>query len=206
MGAIAIKLPLPPGFMATLWKNDAGFERAYMDRFPGYYAAGDAGFVDGDGYVHVMTRTDDVINVSGRRLSTGALEEAVAAHPNVVESAVFGVDDALRGAVPVALLVTTGAADDAAVVREAKTLVRDRVGAFAALADAAVVAALPKTRSGKILRNALRALANGQPVQLPGTVEDAAVLDDHARPALAALGYPRGGGAAETTPGRPRAP
>ncbi|KAH8061009.1 synthetase [Aureococcus anophagefferens] len=191
MGSIAIKCPLPPGFMTTLYEDDARFREAYLDEFPGYYSAGDAGYRDEHGYFHILTRTDDIINVAGHRLSTGALEEAIQAHPRVVECACVGVADALKGMVPLALVVTTADASEdveGAVVR----LVRERVGAVAALRACARVAALPKTRSGKILRKAIRAIADGDDTYtLPGTIEDATVVDDHITPALSSLGYPR---------------
>lgn len=190
MGSIAIKLPLPPGFMTTLYNNEARFKSAYLDDFPGYYSAGDAGFRDDDGYLHIMTRTDDIINVAGHRLSTGALEEACSEHPMVVECAVVGAADALKGTVPVALIVTSGPSET--VVDDVVALVRDKIGAFAALKSCAVVAALPKTRSGKILRKAIRAMADGDDTyKLPGTIEDASVVEDDVRPALASLGYPK---------------
>lgn len=191
MGSIAIKCPLPPGFMTTLYEDDARYREAYLDEFPGYYSAGDAGYRDEHGYFHILTRTDDIINVAGHRLSTGALEEAIQAHPRVVECACVGVADALKGMVPLALVVTTADASEdveGAVVR----LVRERVGAVAALRACARVAALPKTRSGKILRKAIRAIADGDDTYtLPGTIEDATVVDDHIIPALSSLGYPR---------------
>jgi len=193
MGSVAIKLPLPPGFMTTLYENDERFVESYLDEFPGYYSAGDAGFRDADGYLHVMTRTDDVINVSGRRLSTGALEEACGAHPRVVECAVFGAADDMRGTVPLALVVVSeGDLSDADVAAGVHDLVCERIGRFAAPAGVAVVGALPKTRSGKILRRALRAIADGEDYKLPGTVEDASVVPAHVVPALAGLGYPKG--------------
>jgi propionyl-CoA synthetase len=191
MGSIAIKCPLPPGFMTTLYEDDERYREAYLDEFPGYYSAGDAGYRDEHGYFHILTRTDDIINVAGHRLSTGALEEAIQAHPRVVECACVGVADALKGQIPLALVVTTADASEdveGAVVR----LVRERVGAVAALRACARVAALPKTRSGKILRKAIRAIADGDDTYtLPGTIEDATVVDDHIIPALSSLGYPR---------------
>jgi propionyl-CoA synthetase len=165
------------------WHCFAGFHP------PGWYSAGDAGFTDDDGYVHIMTRTDDVINVAGHRLSSGALEEACLAHPDVVECAVVGTRDAIKGTVPVALLVTSATAGNNGeqIADEVVLLVRERIGAVAALRQAAVVAALPKTRSGKILRNVLRKIADNEPYKLPGTIEDAGVVD-HAIEALNMLG------------------
>ena len=190
-GHLALRLPLPPGCLRTLWENDAGFERAYLSRFPGYYATSDAGRIDEDGYVWVMSRTDDIINVAGHRLSTGALEEVIAAHPDVAECAVIGVRDALKGQVPLGLVVlNAGAArEPGEVVREVVARVRDEVGPVAAFKQACVVERLPKTRSGKILRGTLRRIADGEAWQTPPTIDDPAALDE-ARRALAGLGLP----------------
>tara|TARA_B110000208_G_scaffold116360_1_gene142658 strand:+ start:1335 stop:3368 length:2034 start_codon:yes stop_codon:yes gene_type:complete len=190
MGSIAIKMPTPPGFMTTLYENDERYESAYLAEFPGYYSAGDAGFRDENGYLHIMSRTDDIINVAGHRLSTGALEEACSAHAEVVECAVIGTKDAIKGTVPVALLVCTesGNAEPDRVVSEVVALVRKQVGAVAAMRDAAVVAALPKTRSGKTLRNAIRSIADDEPYKLPGTIEDASVIDGVVA-AIESVGY-----------------
>jgi propionyl-CoA synthetase len=190
-GHLALRLPLPPGCLRTLWENDAGFERAYLSRFPGYYATSDAGRIDEDGYVWVMSRTDDIINVAGHRLSTGALEEVIAAHPDVAECAVIGVRDALKGQVPLGLVVlNAGAArEPGEVVREVVARVRDQVGPVAAFKQACVVERLPKTRSGKILRGTLRRIADGEAWQTPPTIDDPAALDE-ARRALADLGLP----------------
>ena len=147
--------------------------------FPGFYQTADAGFVDEDGYVHVMTRTDDIINVAGHRLSTGGIEEVLAAHPDVAECAVIGIADALKGQVPLGLLVLkAGAARSAAEIeRDAVALVRERVGPVASFRTALVVAGLPKTRSGKILRGTMRKIADGEPYPMPATIDDPAVLD-----------------------------
>ena len=178
MGSIAIKMPLPPGFMTTLYNNDKRYEEAYLSEFPGYYSAGDAGFRDANGYLHIMSRTDDIINVAGHRLSTGALEEACSDHPEVVECAVVGTKDELKGVVPIALLVCTdsGNSDPDRVCEEVLALVRLKVGAVASMKNAAVVPALPKTRSGKTLRNAIRSIADDETYKLPGTIEDASVI------------------------------
>ena len=190
MGSIAIKMPLPPGFMSTLYNNDARYEEAYLSEFPGYYSAGDAGFRDENGYLHIMSRTDDIINVAGHRLSTGALEEACLAHPSVVECAVVGTQDELKGLVPVALLVVGDGSGEthSQIVDEVISLVRLNIGAVAAMRSAAVVTALPKTRSGKILRNALRSIADDVPYKLPGTIEDASVVQGCIE-ALESIGY-----------------
>ena len=179
-GNLALRLPLPPGCAPTLWGDDAGYRRAYLADFPGWYRTGDAGSVDADGDVWVMGRTDDIINVAGHRLSTGAMEEVLAAHPDVAECAVVGAADALKGQVPLGLVVLkAGAArDEAAVAAELVALVRERIGPVAAFKDARVVKRLPKTRSGKILRGTIRALADGQTPVVPATIEDPVALDE----------------------------
>jgi propionyl-CoA synthetase len=178
IGAIAVKLPLPPGALPTLWEADDQFIRTYLSAFPGFYQTADAGFIDADGYIHVMTRTDDIINVAGHRLSTGGIEEVLAAHPDVAECAVIGVADALKGQVPLGFLVLkAGAArDPEEIEREAVALVRDRIGPVASFYKALVVTGLPKTRSGKILRGTMRKIADGEPYPMPATIEDPAVL------------------------------
>ncbi|BBK39466.1 propionyl-CoA synthetase [Allostella sp. ATCC 35155] len=189
VGALAIRLPLPPGALPTLWNAEARFRQAYLAAFPGYYQTGDAGFVDADGYVHVMSRTDDIINVAGHRLSTGQMEEVLAGHPAVAECAVIGIADALKGQVPLGLLVLKAGTASAgeAVAREVVRMVRDRIGPVAAFKTAVVVQRLPKTRSGKILRGTMRAIADGQDYRMPATIDDPAALDE-IRSALAALG------------------
>ncbi len=179
IGNIVAKLPLPPGAFATLWNNHARYLSAYMDAFPGYYQTGDAGMIDADGYVHIMARTDDVINVAGHRLSTGQLEEILTGHADVAECAVVGVADALKGQVPLGLLVLNAgcARAEVEVATEIVALVREKLGPVAAFKNARVVAKLPKTRSGKILRATIRAIADGQPYRVPGTIEDLSVLD-----------------------------
>ncbi len=179
-GNLAIRLPLPPGCAPTLWRDPAGYHTAYLADFPGWYRTGDAGQVDGDGDVWVMGRTDDVINVAGHRLSTGAMEEVLASHPDVAECAVVGAVDALKGQVPLGLVVLkAGAGRDAAeVARELVALVRARIGPVAAFKDARVVARLPKTRSGKILRGSIRKLADGVAAPPPPTIDDPAILDE----------------------------
>jgi len=177
-GSIALRLPLPPGTLPTLWRRDDDYVRGYLSAFPGYYATGDAGYVDDDGYVFVLGRTDDIINVAGHRLSTGSLEQAIARHPLVAECAVIGVHDALKGEVPRALVVLSAGAEASPALRdEVVALVRDEVGPVAALRDVDVVPALPKTRSGKVLRRTMRQIANGEAEVVPPTIDDVRVLD-----------------------------
>jgi propionyl-CoA synthetase len=190
IGALVVKLPLPPGALPTLWQADDKFAAAYLSAFPGFYQTADAGFIDGDGYIHVMTRTDDIINVAAHRLSTGEIEEVLAAHPDVAECAVIGVADALKGQVPLGLLVLKAgvARPPGEVEDEAVQLVRDRIGPVASFKTALVVAGLPKTRSGKILRGTMRKIAEGETYLLPATIDDAAVLAEIGT-ALATAGY-----------------
>ena len=192
IGAIAIKLPLPPGALPTLWQQDERFVDSYLSTYPGYYQTADAGFIDDDGYIHVMTRTDDIINVAGHRLSTGGIEEVLAAHPDVAECAVMGIADALKGQVPVGLLVLkAGASRPAATVeQEAVALVRERVGPVASFKTALVVERLPKTRSGKILRGTMRRIADGEEYRMPATIDDPMILDEIAT-ALSRAGFPQ---------------
>jgi propionyl-CoA synthetase len=180
IGVLAIKLPLPPGTLPTLWQADDRFVESYMNAFPGFYQTADAGFIDADGYIHVMTRTDDIINVAAHRLSTGEIEEVLASHPDVAECAVIGVADALKGQVPLGLLVLKAGVERPAdeVEREAIELVRARVGPVASFKTALVVAGLPKTRSGKILRGTMRRIADGEDYPLPATIDDPAILDE----------------------------
>ncbi len=180
LGAIAIKLPLPPGTLPTLWNAEGRFRKSYLDTFPGYYETGDAGMKDGDGYLWIMARTDDVINVAGHRLSTGAMEEVLANHPDVAECAVIGVSDALKGQAPVGFLCLTKGVtrphDE--IVAECVRLVRDQIGPVAAFKQAVVVDRLPKTRSGKILRAIMVKVADGEAVKTPATIDDPAILDE----------------------------
>ena len=179
-GVLAIRLPLPPGSLPTLWQDDDRYVESYLSAFPGNYLTGDGGRLDADGYVYVMGRTDDVINVAGHRLSTGAMEEVIAAHQAVAECAVIGVHDELKGQVPRAFVVLKAGAsvDPGQMQAELAALVRDRIGPVAALRRVDVVRALPKTRSGKILRKTMRGIADGLPEPVPSTIEDAGVLDD----------------------------
>jgi propionyl-CoA synthetase len=178
-GAIVVKLPMPPGALPTLWNDDERFVGSYMSAYPGYYLTGDGGRIDDDGYVYVMGRTDDVINVAGHRLSTGGMEEVLASHPDVAECAVIGVADAMKGQIPRGFVVLKAGVDrsDDDLRAELVQLVRDQIGAVASLKDVAVVAALPKTRSGKILRKTMRGIADGVDEPVPGTIENVAVLD-----------------------------
>ncbi len=180
-GSLVCKLPLPPGTLMTLWNADSRYRESYLTDFPGYYKTGDAGFIDDEGYVFVMTRTDDVINVSGHRLSTGAMEEVLAAHPDVAECAVIGVADEIKGQVPLGFLVLkagveTGREDE--IVRDVVRMVRDRIGPVAAFKTAIVVKRLPKTRSGKILRGTMQKIADSQPYTTPATIDDPAILKE----------------------------
>jgi len=192
IGAIAVKLPLPPGALPTLWQQDERFVQSYLSAYPGYYQTADAGLIDEDGYIHVMTRTDDIINVAGHRLSTGGMEEVLAAHPDVAECAVMGVADALKGQAPLGLLVLKAGVDrpKEAIAEEAVALVRQRIGPVASFRTAIIVERLPKTRSGKILRGTIRRIADGQDYTMPATIDDPAILPEIAD-ALAQAGYPQ---------------
>jgi propionyl-CoA synthetase len=194
LGSIAVKLPLPPGTLSTLWQADERYRRSYLERFPGYYDTGDAGLIDEDGYVYIMARTDDVINVAGHRLSTGAMEEVLAGHPDVAECAVIGVADELKGQVPVGFLCLNAgcARPHEEIVAECIRRVRDEIGPVAAFKTAVVVNRLPKTRSGKILRGTMVKIADGEPYKTPATIDDPATLEEIGS-ALAKIGYPRGG-------------
>jgi propionyl-CoA synthetase len=178
-GAICVRLPLPPGTLPTLWQDDERYVASYLSAYPGWYLSGDGGYVDEDGYVFVMGRTDDVINVAGHRLSTGSMEAVLAEHPAVAECAVVGVADELKGQVPRGFVVLkAGAEADPEVLRaELVQAVRDRIGPVAALRRVDVVPALPKTRSGKILRRTMREIADGGSPPVPSTIEDAGVLE-----------------------------
>ncbi|MGH7109436.1 MAG: propionyl-CoA synthetase [Stellaceae bacterium] len=192
IGAIAVKLPMPPGALTTLWQADERFVSSYMDAFPGFYQTADAGFIDRDGYIWVMSRTDDIINVAGHRLSTGGMEEILAAHPDVAECAVMGVADPLKGQVPLGLLVLKAgvARPPEAIEDEVVQLVRERIGPVASFKTALIVARLPKTRSGKILRGTVRQIADGEDYRLPATIDDPTILDE-IKDVLARAGYGR---------------
>lgn len=193
LGAIAIKLPLPPGTLPTLWNAADRFHASYLNTFPGYYETGDAGMVDDDGYLYIMARTDDVINVAGHRLSTGAMEEILASHPDVAECAVVGVGDALKGQLPMGFVCTnTGTTkSDTDIMADCIKLVRDKIGPVAAFKLIAVVDRLPKTRSGKILRGTMTNIADSKPYKMPATIDDPAILDE-IKAALVPMGYAQG--------------
>ncbi|HUO80421.1 MAG TPA: propionyl-CoA synthetase [Steroidobacteraceae bacterium] len=193
IGNIVIRLPLPPGTLPTLWHNDAGYRESYLARYPGYYLTGDAGFIDADGYLSIMSRIDDVINVAGHRLSTGAMEEVLAGHPDVAECAVIGAADALKGQLPVGLVVLKAGVSrpHPTIVAELVERVRQQIGAVAALKHVTIVARLPKTRSGKVLRATMRAIADARDYNVPATIDDPRILDEVAV-ALRALGYGSG--------------
>ncbi len=190
IGALVIKLPLPPGTFPTLWNADERFLTSYLSQFPGYYATADAGFMDDDGYVYVMARTDDIINVAGHRLSTGAMEEVLASHPDVAECAVIGVHNELKGQVPVGFLVLKKGVgrDREEIVSDVVQMVRQRIGPVAAFKTALVVPALPKTRSGKVLRGTMQKIADAQDYKIPATIDDSTVLTGIAE-VLRGVGY-----------------
>jgi propionyl-CoA synthetase len=179
-GALVVKMPMPPGATPTLWNNDERFVDTYLSSFPGYYETADAGYIDDAGYVFVMARTDDIINVAGHRLSTGAIEEAMAGHPDVAECAVIGAADQIKGQLPVGLVVLKAGADrpHEEIVSEVVKMVRERIGAVAAFKTAVVVDRLPKTRSGKILRATMRKIADGEEYTAPATIDDPAILGE----------------------------
>ena len=193
IGALVARLPLPPGSFPTLWQAEDRYREAYLEEFPGYYKTGDAGYIDEDGYVYVMTRTDDVINVAGHRLSTGQMEEVLAAHPDVAECAVVGVADDLKGQTPLGLLVLNAGVEreQGAIEGEAVRLVRDQIGPVASFKTAIVVGRLPKTRSGKILRGTVQKIADSEEYTVPPTIDDPAILPEIAE-ALRSAGYAGG--------------
>jgi propionyl-CoA synthetase len=192
IGALVVKLPLPPGTFLTLWNADERFAASYLSQFPGYYTTADAGYMDEDGYVYVMSRTDDIINVAGHRLSTGGMEEVLTSHPDVAESAVVGVYDEVKGQIPVGFLVLNKGVgrDPHEIVREVVQLVRQKIGPVAAFKTAVVVPALPKTRSGKILRVTMQKIADGKDYEMPATIDDSSTLTELAK-ALSQVGYAR---------------
>ena len=193
MGAICVKLPLPPSCLPTLWNADQRFIDSYLADYPGYYKTGDAGYMDEDGYIYVMSRIDDVINVAGHRLSTGAMEEVLASHPDVAECAVIGVEDGLKGQLPMGFMVlksgVTRAEDE--IVKDVVKMVREQIGPVAAFKLATVVKRLPKTRSGKILRGTMASIADGKDYKMPATIDDPVILDE-ITDSLKAIGYPKG--------------
>ncbi len=190
IGAIVAKLPLPPGTLPTLWQNDERYKEAYLNEFPGYYETSDAGFIDDDGYIFVMARTDDIINVAGHRLSTGAMEEVIAEHPDVAECAVMGVDDQLKGQIPLGMMVLNAGVDrdHDEIVKEVILQIRNKIGPVAAFKTAVVVKRLPKTRSGKILRGTMRSIADQKEYKVPATIDDYSILDE-IEESLGTIGY-----------------
>jgi propionyl-CoA synthetase len=190
IGALVVKLPLPPGSLPTLWQNDERFVASYLEEFPGYYKTADAGYIDEEGYIYVMSRTDDIINVAGHRLSTGAMEEVLADHPDVAECAVLGVADQLKGQLPIGFLVLNAGVDrdKADIVKEVVQMVRERIGPVAAFKTATVVGRLPKTRSGKILRGTIQKIADNEAYKVPATIDDPAILGEM-QAALEGIGY-----------------
>ena len=192
IGSVVIKLPLPPGTLPTLWNNDEGYIASYLSRYDGYYLTADAGFKDADGYISIMSRIDDIINVAGHRLSTGGMEEVLADHPDVAECAVIGVADPLKGQAPVGFVVLNAGTDrpHPDIVAELVAMVRDRIGPVAAFKSATVVQRLPKTRSGKILRGTMRKIADGEEWSMPATIDDPVIITEVSE-ALGTLGYPK---------------
>ncbi len=180
LGNIVVKLPLPPGCLVSFWNADERFKASCLEEFPGYYKTADAGMIDDEGYVFVMARTDDIINCAGHRLSTGAMEEVCAMHPDVAECAVIGIADDLKGQVPCGFLVLKRnvSRETSAIQREIVQLVRDEIGPVAAFKTVMVVERLPKTRSGKILRGTMQKIADGLPWKMPATIDDPAILDE----------------------------
>ena len=179
-GYVVIKLPLPPGTLLDLWKDNERFKAGYLNKFPGYYFSGDGGYRDEEDYIFITGRVDDVINVAGHRLSTAEMEEVVASHPSVAECAVIGINDDLKGQVPLALVVAKSGEEIESfqLQYEVVKLVRDTIGAVASLRDVAMVERLPKTRSGKILRKMMRSIADGEEFQIPSTIDDEAIIDE----------------------------
>jgi len=180
MGSIVVKLPLPPACLPTLWEQDERFRDSYLVEFPGHYKTADAGYKDADGYLYIMSRTDDIINVAGHRLSTGGMEEVLASHQDVAECAVIGIKDELKGEVPCGFIVLKAGVDrpPGEIEREIVRLVREKIGPVAAFKLAITVNRLPKTRSGKILRGTMKKIADSEPWTLPATIDDPAILDE----------------------------
>jgi len=193
IGALVVKLPLPPGTLPTLYQNDERYKESYLDEFPGYYKTADAGYIDEQGYVYVMSRTDDIINVAGHRLSTGAMEEVLSDHPDVAECAVLGVADKLKGQIPVGFMVLKAGMtkSDDEIIADVIKMVRDRIGPVAAFKTATVVKRLPKTRSGKILRGTIQKIADNEEYKVPATIDDPTILDEMEN-ALVSIGYAKG--------------
>jgi len=180
LGNVVIKLPLPPGAFPTLWNADERFKEAYLEEFPGYYKTADAGIMDEDGYLFIMARTDDIINVAGHRLSTGGMEEVIASHPDVAECAVIGIADKLKGQLPAGFLILNAGVERPItdIQSEVVKLVREKIGPVAAFKIAVPVARLPKTRSGKILRATMQKVVDGEEFKIPATIDDPLILDE----------------------------
>ena len=192
LGSIVVKLPLPPGTLPTLWNADDRFKQSYLTRFPGYYDTGDAGFIDSDGYISIMARTDDVINTAGHRLSTGAMEEVLSEHPDIAECAVIGVNDDLKGQLPLGFICLNAGVNrnHEEIITESISLVRDKIGPVASFKMAVIIERLPKTRSGKILRGTMLKIANGEKFKVPATIDDPSILEE-IKKALTDLDYPK---------------
>ncbi|MDH5749784.1 MAG: AMP-binding protein, partial [Rhodospirillales bacterium] len=193
IGAICCKLPLPPGTLLTLWNADERYKKSYLEEFPGFYKTADAGYIDDQGYLYIMARTDDIINVAGHRLSTGGMEEVLANHPDVAECAVIGVADQLKGQLPVGFLVLKVGAEGkhGDIVNDVVAMVREKIGPVAAFKQAVVVDRLPKTRSGKILRGTMQKIADNEAYKMPATIDDPVILDE-IKAALTTIGYAKG--------------
>ena len=191
-GNVVVRLPLPPGCLTTLWKNDQGFVETYLSRYPGHYTTGDAGFIDREGYLWIMGRTDDIINTAGHRLSTGSMEGVISSHPDVAECAVTGVADPVKGEVPLGFVVLKSGVcrDSRQIEKDLIAMVREKIGPIASFKRAVVVPRLPKTRSGKILRRTLKSIADGEEYRVPSTIEDPSVLEEITK-VLKREGYPR---------------
>jgi propionyl-CoA synthetase len=191
LGNLVLKLPLPPSCLMSIWSDDQRYKKSYLNFYPGYYLTGDSGYIDEDGYVWVMGRMDGVINVAGHRLSTGEMEEVISKHPDVAECAVIGVDDELKGEVPMAFVVLKDGIerDNRSIADGVIQLVREEIGAVAGLKLATVIDKLPKTRSGKILRATMRSMVDGKEWSMPSTIEDESVLAD-IQQSIEKLGYP----------------
>ncbi len=191
-GNIVVKLPLPPGTLTTLWRNDERYLKSYMTTFSGYYETSDGGYIDEDGYVYVMGRMDDVINIAGHRLSTGAMEEVIANHPDIAECAVIGTEDKLKGQLPIGLFVLKAGVkkDPVQIQQELVNMIRESIGPIACFRESAVVARLPKTRSGKILRGTMRSIAGGKEFNMPSTIDDPSALEE-IKEALDGMGFPK---------------
>jgi propionyl-CoA synthetase len=190
IGGIAIKLPLPPGTLPTLWQNDEGYKKSYLGHYAGYYSTADAGFIDEDGYLSIMSRTDDIINVAGHRLSTGGMEEVISSHQDVAECAVVGANDQLKGEVPLGFVVLKAGVtrSNEEIVKEIVQMIRDKIGPVASFKIATVVKRLPKTRSGKVLRGTMKKIADGTEYKMPATIDDPIILDEITED-LQSLGY-----------------